>query len=57
MISGLTVLGVKNLAFWIEDTRTDLNEGELCVYKSCFGMAAERHWRKPSDEAREETGA
>jgi hypothetical protein len=48
---------VKNLAFWIEDTRTNVNEGELCVYKSCFGMAAERHWRKPSDEAWEGTGA
>jgi hypothetical protein len=53
MTSGLTVLGVMNLGFWMEETRTDVNEGELCVYKSCSGMAAERHCRKPSEEARD----
>jgi hypothetical protein len=31
MMSGLTVLGVSNLGFQVEDTRTVINEGELCV--------------------------
>jgi hypothetical protein len=57
MTSGLTVVGVNNLGFRMEETRTEVNEGELCVYRSCFGMAAERHLRKPSEEAREGTGA
>jgi hypothetical protein len=57
MTSGLTVVGVNNLGLRTEETRTGVNEGELCVYRSCLGMAAERHWRKPSEEAREATNA
>jgi hypothetical protein len=57
MTSGLTVVLVNNLGFRTEETRTGVNEGELCVYRSCLGMAEERHWRKPSDEARDGTDA
>jgi hypothetical protein len=51
------MLGVENLGYRMEDTRTDVNEGELCMYRSSSGMAAERHWRKPSEVAREGTVA
>ncbi|WVZ79863.1 LOW QUALITY PROTEIN: hypothetical protein U9M48_027391, partial [Paspalum notatum var. saurae] len=47
---GLTVVGVKNIGFLMEDTRTDVNDGELCVNTSWLGMLDERHWRKPSDD-------
>jgi hypothetical protein len=57
MTSGLTVLGVNNLGFQVEDTRTAVNEGELWVYKSSLGMVAERHRRKPSEDAMDGTDA
>jgi hypothetical protein len=57
MTSGLTVVGVNSLGFQVEETRTAVNEGELCVYRSSFGMVAERHWRKPWGDAREGTDA
>jgi hypothetical protein len=50
---GLTVAGVKNLGFLMDDTRTEVNDGELCVKTSWLGMLAERHWGKSSGEARE----
>jgi len=55
MTSGFTVPGVANLGFRMADTRTDVKEGELCVYTSCDGMTPERHLRKPSEEAWEGT--
>jgi hypothetical protein len=49
--SGLTVVGVENLAFRMEDTSTEVKDGVLCACTSGQGMLAERHWGKSSDEA------
>jgi hypothetical protein len=51
MQSGLTVAGVRNLGFRTDDARTDANDGDLRVKRSCSGMALERHGRKSSEEA------
>jgi len=49
--SGLTVAGVENLGFLMEDNSTEVNDGELCAYTSWPGMLAERHWGNSSDAA------
>jgi hypothetical protein len=57
MTTGLTVVLVKNLGLRTEETRTGVNEGNLCVYRSCLGISDERHRRKASGEARDGTDA
>jgi hypothetical protein len=52
MQSGLTVVGVKNLGFLMDETRTDVKEGELGVSTRWLGMFAERHWRKSPEAAK-----
>jgi hypothetical protein len=54
MQSGRAVQGVRNLGFRTENARTDGNRGELWAKRSWFGMDAERHRRKSSEEAYEE---
>lgn len=51
--SGLTVAGVKNRGFLMDDTRTEVNDGELCAKTSWLGMLPDRHWGKSSGDALE----
>jgi F420-0:gamma-glutamyl ligase len=51
MQSGLTVVGVKNMGFLIDDTRTESKDGERGVTTSWVGMFAERHWRNSPEAA------
>jgi hypothetical protein len=55
MQSGLTVVGVKNLGFLMDDTRTEVKEGELGVSTSWLGMFADRHCRKSPGAAKDGT--
>jgi F420-0:gamma-glutamyl ligase len=55
MQSGLTVVGVKNLGFLIDDTRTEVKDGELDVNTSWLGMFPERHWRNSPEAAKDGT--
>ena len=49
--------GVRNLGFRMDDTRTELKEGEPGVNRSWLGTDAERHRRKPPAVAEDGAGA
>jgi hypothetical protein len=51
MHSGRTVVLVKNMGLWMEDTSTSVKLLEPCVKTSSLGIFPVRHWLKPSEEA------
>jgi hypothetical protein len=51
MHSGRTVVLVKNMGLWMEDTSTSVKLLEPCVKTSSLGIFSLRHWMKPSEEA------
>jgi len=57
MQSGRTMPGVRNLGFRMDDTRTELKEGEPGVNRSWLGTDAERHRTKSPAAAQDGAGA